>query len=397
LKKMLTITAVGLLLTAAAMLAGCGSDNVSKKNGSGDNAVIIATARAGVLDGGTVLSGKLEALHAADVVPRTAGKVAGVYVDIGSAVAAGDLLLSLDVADLEALVELNAAQLERARNSDLPAQVNTAEFNLANSGALLKTTEADYRRYQQLYGTGAVSSQQLEQAERQYLQAKASNESAQNALDILLGATVPETIRQYEAQLRKAQADFENTMVKAPFSGVITARSINPGEMVSPTVPVISLANLDTVVVQADVSEGQVNKILAGQELEVRVKSVQEEPFTGIVTNVAQAASPASKAYPVKIQVANPLHMLKPGMFAEVVLSAGDEEGIIVPAEALLQDESGNFVWVVNEGVVTRRSVTAGQTDGSHVIINAGLTEGEDIAVTGTDSMQDGMKISVQD
>jgi multidrug efflux pump subunit AcrA (membrane-fusion protein) len=84
-------------------------------------------------------------------------------------------------------------------------------------------------------------------------------------------------------------------------------------------------------------------------------------------------------------------------MYAEVILSAGDEEGIIVPVEALLQDESGSFVWVVNEGVVTRRSVAAGQTDGSQVMINSGLTEGEDVAVTGTDFMRDGMKFSVQD
>jgi cobalt-zinc-cadmium efflux system membrane fusion protein len=124
---------------------------------------------------------------------------------------------------------------------------------------------------------------------------------------------------------------------------------------------------------------------------------VQEEPFTGTVTNVAQAASIVSKAYPVKIKVAKPMHVLKPGMLAEVVLSAGDEEGIIIPAEALLQDESGSFVWLLNEGVVTRRSVAAGQTDGSHVIIISGLTEGEDVAVTGTDSLQDGMKISVRD
>ena len=77
-KKLLIITAAGLLLAAAGMLAGYGSDSGSKKSGSGDNAVVIAAARAGVLDGGTVLSGKLEALHAADVVPRTAGKVAAV-------------------------------------------------------------------------------------------------------------------------------------------------------------------------------------------------------------------------------------------------------------------------------------------------------------------------------
>jgi cobalt-zinc-cadmium efflux system membrane fusion protein len=396
LKKSIII-AIGMLLITALILAGCNLNKGGKVTGDQGVAVNHTVARLGVLAGGTVVSGKLEALQAADVVPKTAGKVAAVTVDIGSEVAQGDLLLSLDAADLEALVELNAAQLERARNSDLPAQVNAAQFNLANTGALFKTCEADYQRYQQLLSSGAVSSQQFEQAERQYLQSRASYESAQNMLDILLGATIPETIRQYEAQLKKARADFENTVVKAPFSGIVTAKSINPGEMVSPTVPVISLANLDTVVVQADVSGDQINKIRGGQELNVKVNSVREDPFTGTVTNIAQAASPASKAYPVKIQISNPLHILKPGMFAEVYFNNSDEEGIIIPGEALAQDENGSFVWVVEDGQAARRSVVTGQSDGIDVIIKSGLAAGEDVAVTGTEHLQAGMKVSLQD
>jgi len=395
LKKFFIIT-IGLLVMVAFALAGCGSQTGSKKTGNG---VLInkTSAQVGKLAGGAVVSGKLEALNSANVVPKTAGRVASVPVDVGSEVAEGDLLVNLDAADLEALVELNAAQLEKARNADLPAQKNVAEFNLANSEALFKTCEADYQRYQQLFSSGSVSSQQFEQVERQYLQARASYESAQNALEILVNATIPQTIRQYEAQLKKARADFANTVVRAPFRGVITAKGINPGEMVSPTVPVISIVNLDTVVVQANVSEDQVNVIRVGQELKVKVSSVSGEPFTGIVTNIAQAASSVSKAYPVKIVIKNPLHILKPGMFAEVTLSTGDEEGIIIPVEALSQNESGSFVWVVANGLAARRSVDTGQSDGRYIIIKSGLTEGETVATTGIDTLEDGMKVSVQD
>lgn len=389
--KKFYIVAVSLLVTVmvAFTLAGCGP----KSNREGV-AINKTPARVGRLAGGTVVSGKLEALNSANVVPKTAGRVASVPVDVGTEVAEGDLLVSLDAADLEALVELNAAQLERARSSDLPAQKNLAEYNLANAEALFKTCEADYQRYRQLFSSGSVSAQQFEQSERQYLQAKASYESAQNALDILVNATIPETIRQYEAQLKKARADFANTVVRAPFSGVITSKSVNPGEMVSPTVPVISIVNLDTVVVQANVSEDQVNMIQAGQELEVKVGSVRQEPFNGTVTNIAQAASPTTKAYPVKITIKNPLHLLKPGMFAEVTLSTSNEEGIIIPVEALMQDEGGSFVWVLDNGLAARRGVAAGQSDGKYVIIKSGLSEGETVATTGTDTLSEGMKVT---
>lgn len=388
------IFAVGLLAVAAFALAGCGARTGGNKAVGG--VVNITTAQVGRLSGGTVVSGKLEALNSANVVPKIAGRVATVTVDVGSEVAGGDLLLSLDAADLEALVELNAAQLEKARNSDLPAQKNSAEFNLANSEALFKTCEADYERYKQLFSSGSVSSQQFEQVEKQYLQAKASYESAQKALEILVNATIPETIRQYEAQLKKARADFANAEVRAPFSGVITAKNINPGEMVSPTVPVISIVNLDTVAVQANVGEDQVNAIQVGQKLMVKVSSVREEPFTGTVTNIAQAASSATKAYPVKIVIENPQHILKPGMFAEVTLNTSDEEGVIIPEEALAQDENGSFVWVVDSGRAARRGVEAGHSDGRYVIIKSGLSEGETIAATGIDALQDGMEVTVQ-
>ncbi len=386
-----------MLFISVFLIAGCGSRAKKAKEGDPDATVIsTAVAQTGKLTGGTVVSGKLEALSSANVVAKTSGKVAGIPVDIGSEVAEGSLLISLDAADLAALVDLNAAQLDRARNSDLPAQKNQAEYNLANAEAAFITTEADFQRNKQLLDSNVISKQQYEQSERAYLQARASYESAQNALDILVGATIPETIRQYEAQLKKAQADYANTIISAPISGVVTARYVNPGELASPTQTAVTLVNLDTVVVQANVNEDQVNKMSVGQELKVKVGSVQNEPFTGTVTNIALAANPSSKAYPVKIQIQNPRHILKPGMFAEVFLNINDEEGIIVPSEALVKDGEKDYVCVIDNGRVARREVTAGHTDGKSVIVRSGLKEGEEVAITGTDTLKDGMIVSVQ-
>jgi len=392
LKKRHKVMMAGLLLISLILMAGC---NSTIAGNSGSPVVSRATARTGTLTNGAVSSGKLEALNAANIVPKTSGKAASILVDVGSEVKEGDLLLTLDAADLVALVDLSAAQLDKVRNSDLPSQENQAQLNLANTGASYKKAEADYQRNKQLADAAAISKQQLEQSEKDYLQAKAAYEAAQNSLSILENATIPETIRQCEAQLSKARADYENTVIKAPFSGIVTARNINPGEMASPSTPVISLVNLDTVLVQANVSEDQINKIKVGQELQVKIGSVQQEPFKGTVTNIALAANSSTKAYPVKVQIQNPGHILKPGMFTEVYLAAG-ESGIIVPREAVIVNGDKSMVWIIENGSVKSREVVTGLSDGKDILVTSGLKDGEEVALGGSNSLQDGMKVTVQ-
>ncbi len=391
------IAMAGLLALLIMTLAGCGSKIKSVKS-EGQDVVIVnkAVAGAGRLAGETVVSGKLAALDSANLVPKIGGKVAAVTVDVGSEVAQGDLLLSLDATDIAALVDLYESQLAKARSSDLPAQKNQAELALVNAEANYKVAEADYQRSKQLLEAAVISPQQFEQSERQYVQAKAAYEAAGNSLDILVRATIPETIRQCEAQLKKAQADFANSIIRAPISGVVTARYVNPGEMASPTQPVITLVHLDPVVVQVNVNEDRINKIDKGQTLKVRVGSVQDESYAGTVTNIALAADPNTRAYPVKIRIENPQHVLKPGMFAEVYLHTGDEEGIIIPRGAVVVNSEKSTVWVIEDDIVSRREVAPGYSDGQNIIIKSGLIEGEEIAVTNLDSLKEGMRISVE-
>ena len=228
-RKWFGIILAGLLALLIIAPAGCGSKVKGTKPEDQDVITNKAVATFGRLASETVVSGKLEALNSANVVPKMSGKVAAITVDVGSEVAPGDLLLSLEAADIAALVDLYEAQLEKARNSDLPAQKNQAELALTNAGANLKVAEADYRRSGQLLDATVIPAQQFEQSERMYIQAKAAYEAAQNALDILINATIPETIRQCEAQLEKARADFANSVIRSPISGVVTARHVNPG------------------------------------------------------------------------------------------------------------------------------------------------------------------------
>jgi len=398
LRKWFGIIMAGLLAVSMLALAGCGAGGRDAGAGERDNvAVTRAVAGAGKITGGAVVSGKLEALDSAEVAPKMAGRVAAISVDVGSRVAAGDVLAQLDAAELAALVDLYAAQLDKARNSDLPAQKNQAELALANAEATYKTAEADYERSKQLRDASVISQQQFEQAEKMYTQAKAAYEAARNSLDILVNATIPETIRQCEAQLNKARADYANSVIKAPISGVVTARNVNPGETAGPTRPVVTLVNLDTVVFRANVGEEQINYLKVGQEIKVKVGSVQDEPFTGTVANIALAADPSTKAYPVKIQIPNPGQILKPGMFAEVYLDAGEEEGIVIPKEAVLREGEKSFVWLIKDGRVTRREVATGRSDGSNVIVKSGLNEGEAVAVTGLDALREGAVVIVQE
>ena len=196
--------------------------------------------------------------------------------------------------------------------------------------------------------------------------------------------------------MQKARADYNNSIIRAPLSGVVTARNINPGEMANAAQTVISIVNLDTVAIQAGVSEDQVNKIHVGQEVQVRVGSVRDEPFTGRVSNIALAANASTRAYPVKIQIEHPGHLLKPGMYAEVLLVAGPEAGIVIPAAAVFKLDQKSYVWVIEDGCAHRREVETGQSGGGNVIVRAGLKEGEELAVTGIEALREGMKVVIQ-
>lgn len=354
---------VGVLLFVLVVFlaAGCGKKQAGNEDQE-SSAVPVVTASAGngALDTRDVVSGKLEALASAKVVPSgTGGKVAGVRVDIGSRVQAGQVVVVLEN-------DMQAASLNEAR----------ARVNMARTA--FKIASDNYERGKQLLAQGAIAQATFDiQYEQVYEQAR-------------------QGLAQAEAGLNMAAESYEYTIIKSPISGIVTARNVNPGEMASPGVPVVTVVNLDKVVVQATVAEDLINKIKQGQVVDVLVEAVSATPFKGVVTNIAPAADPVSKAFPIKIQIDNPDHVLKPGMFAEVQLTGERKEALLVPREAVVKSNGRDIVWVVQDGKAASRPVTTGDSDGEKIEIKTGLKAGERVVVSGQDMLRENARVEVK-
>lgn len=302
------------------------------------------------------MSGKIEAVEAADVVSKMTGKVAQVQVDIGSEVTKGQILVSLEAADLEASVEAAQAALDTAQiNFDMASQNLERAKILVSSGAM---SLSDFQNNYQA----------------PYLKAEAGLKSA-------------------EATLKRADIAYSDSFIRAPFDGIITVCNLNPGELASIQAPVLSMVNLDQVVIKGSVNETQINNLKLDQEVQVSVSAVPGESLVGSICNISPAAETSTKAYPVKVKIDNSDHLLKLGMFAEVRLPGNDISILSIPREAMVREGEKDFVFVVRDNVVEKRGVTAGKENNGQITIISGLSEGETIVTHGAQSLQNGQTI----
>lgn len=359
------VVVLGLLV----MLAGCGTAS-EEQDEDAAVPVFVAQAEMGRLSRGDVLTGKVAARTEINVVPKMAGKVVAVTVDVGDTVQAGQVLLRFEVPELE-------AQLRQAQ-----AGVAAAESGLLQAQLGLKQAEADYERMKFLHEQGAIPAAEFEKVELNYELARDRAEKQ-----------APAGLEQALGQLEFVQANLNNAVVTSPITGLVAARNVDPGELASQTMPVLTVIDIDRVRVEVAASEKLVNQIKVGQEVEVKIAAAGAEPFAGKVVSIAPAADPRTRTYPVKIELGNPDHRLKPGMFAEVDFGTAADENVVVPRDAVFQRAGVNAVFVYAEGRVEFREVLPGPSDGRMIAVLEGLEAGETVVVSGQDVLDDGMAV----
>ncbi len=358
--------------------------------------------KTGVLEAVNVVTGKLEALESSNVAPKIPGKVEAVHVDIGSPVKAGQVLVTLENKDLQDRVNQAQAAVKQGEAAVAAAQagIQAAEAVLANAQTAFALASANYERGKELLAQGAIPPAVFEaEYELKYKQAKEQVERGAPAQLELARAQASQAaagLEATQANLALARQAYEDSFIRAPFSGVVTARNINPGELASAAVPAVTIVNLDKLVVKAAVGEQFINQLKQGQKVSVKISAASEKPFTGVVTNFASAADPATKAFPVKIQLDNPVHVLKPGMFAEAQLASGGKENLLAPREAVVKIGNQDVVWAVENGTAKMKKVKVGESDGKQIAVLSGLKEGAEVVVSGQESLQDGIKVNVQ-
>ncbi len=312
-----------------------------------------------------VLPGTLQPLHEAVVYARSAGYVRHWYADIGARVSAGQVLATIEAPEVDQEVQQAEAQLKQA----------TATLALAKN---------DLDRWKSLARDSAVSQQELDQKTATY-EASVATANAQRA------------------NVQRFMSVQGYSRVMAPFAGVVTARNVDVGSLVSPGTSgagtgglgLFRVSQTDTMRVYVNVPQSLVPSIHVGQRADVSLAEQRGRVFVGRVARTADALDPGTRTLLVEIDVANTDRSLLAGSFVRVDLStAGMVSPIVVPANALLFNAGGTQLIVIDsQNVAHYRTVVVGRDYGATVEILSGIDEGVTVALNPSDDIRDGHAI----
>ena len=247
-----------------------------------------------------------------------------------------------------------------------------------------------------------VASPQMESTQRS---AQATLEQAQDAYDRLKkvhdNGSLPEIKwREMVANLEKAQAalDLANAMladntVTAPFDGTVNNLNVVKGESITPLKPVMRIISTEGLVVKISVPENEIAKVHIGDEAQILIPALDDRRCKGHIIEKNMTASLLTHSYPVKVLIDDRDEAFTPGMIAKVVLSADVDNGIVIPANAVLINNDGKFVWVAKDGRATRQSITISGYSGTGVVVSEGLHSGDIVIVEGYQKISEGMKV----
>lgn len=234
----------------------------------------------------------------------------------------------------------------------------------------------------------------MEQTEREYTRASKL---------LQIGAGTQQAVDQLKAQLDAARSQYdnllENTVLRSPINGVVTARNYDPGDM-SGAQPVLTVGQLAPVVkVMINVSENDLADVRGGMPVSIEFDAFPGESFSGTIARVYPTVDTATRTFPVEVRIANSSERIKPGMFARVAIDLGAKDNVVVPDRAVVkQTGSGNkYVYVLGRGnTVSYRRVELGQRlDNSYELLS-GINDGDTVVVTGQTRLADGVQVQVQ-
>jgi multidrug efflux pump subunit AcrA (membrane-fusion protein) len=189
--------------------------------------------------------------------------------------------------------------------------------------------------------------------------------------------------------------EFKPFEVKSDAKGVVARLMVNPGAMVGPTVPILTLVDIDTVKAMAAVDEKKIRFVRLGQSVLVTLEAYPGERFAANVTNISPVANPVGRTIEVELSIPNPGHRIKPGMYAEAEWIESRRSAMVVPLASLVDRAGAKFVFRAEGAVAKQIPVTTGAVVGGFVEILSGLDGTEMIVTTGASDLLDQGKIRV--
>lgn len=219
-----------------------------------------------------------------------------------------------------------------------------------------------------------------------------------------IGAGTQQSVEQVKAQLDAAKSQInnikENTILRSPISGVVTARNYDAGDMTGGQ-PVLTVGQLTPEVkVMINISENDLASIKAGQSVDVTFDAYPGREFQGKLVRIHPTVDAATRTFTSEVRIANPKEEIKPGMFARVTVDLGTQEHIVVPDRAVVkQTGSGNkYVYVLKNGkTVSYEKVELGQRMDDTYELLGGINDGDTVVITGQTRLADGIEVEVKE
>ncbi|MGA2533302.1 MAG: efflux RND transporter periplasmic adaptor subunit [Candidatus Aminicenantales bacterium] len=183
--------------------------------------------------------------------------------------------------------------------------------------------------------------------------------------------------------------------VKSDVKGVVVRVLQNPGALVSPATPLISMVDIDTVKAVAAVDELKIRFVRLGQAVKVRLQAYPSEAFNAVVSNISPVANPLTRTIEVEVSIPNANHRIKPGMYAESEFEEGRHRGLVLPIVAVVDRAGRKYVFAVADGKALMKEVTTGAVVGDMIEIISGIDGGETIVSAGADRLENNDKVTV--
>ena len=276
-----------------------------------------------------------------NIAPQMTGRITKINVEIGDFVTKGQVLAEMD------------------KTSLLQAQLQ------------LQNQEVELQRLKTLYETGGISKSDYEAVE--------------------LACNVART------QVENLE---ENTVLRSPVNGVVTARNYDAGDMYAMSAPIYTVEQIKPVKLLVGISESDYSKVKKGDAVTIAADAVPDKTFYGKVGKIYPTIDPATRTFTAEVVVENNYNTLRPGMFARVTVDFGSNNNVVIPDVAVVKQQGSGerFVYVLNaDGTVTYRKIVLGRRMGAEYEVLEGLSDGDKIVTGGMIRLKDGIKVTVNE
>ena len=351
-------------------------------------------------------------LQQANVAPKITSTVKKFYVQRGSRVKQGQLLVELENKDLAAIAGATKGDFEQADaaykttvGATLPQQIQKAQLDAETAKSAFEAQQKVYDARKALFQQGAIPQRDLDNAKVALLQALSQNEQAQKQLTDLQRLGKEQALKSAEGsrlsaeeRMKNAEAQLSYSRITSPMDGVVTDRPLYEGDLATANQPILTVMNTSRLIAKAHIAQSEAAVLKTGNSAEFKIPGL-DEPIKGRVTLVSPALDPGSTTIEVWVEATKPDPALRPGMTVEVSMTAKTlKDALVVPTAAVFKNAEGaDYVLLAgSDEKAHQKTVQLGIHNSEVTEIAKGINAGDPVITAGGYAVPDGAQIKIE-